>query len=467
MKKSINAKILEYFLAVVVLVLAIMWVGINFYIKSYYYGQKIEMMQETVHDVAQSLAAGDQLEVLDALEYIGYKFGGKISIYDDNSLITIQNNQVGYQKGNIIQKIKHNGVTAYIYTSDFPVKGTKWLMYMEEMADGKMAMLEIPIESIDNTLEIVKQFFTYLVAISIIIAAVFSVVLSRSISKPVTKLNQIAKEMGKLNFQLKYTGKSQDEIGQLGQTLNELTQRLEETINQLKRELDKEKQLDVLRKSFVAQVSHELQTPLSVINGYIEALMDGLVETDDECQYYYEIIEDETAKMSKMVRALLDLSQLETGTFRMEMEKTDLTALIDTIATKYEKMANQREIDWSYSGFGDEVWITADPVKLEQGITNIINNAFKHTAKGDSIYIITEKSDNRLKLTVENDGQQISEEELGYIWESFYKGRTGEDKQGTGLGLAIAANIFKYHHIDYRAYNTQKGVAFELIFETN
>ncbi|PKM49458.1 MAG: hypothetical protein CVV02_16075 [Firmicutes bacterium HGW-Firmicutes-7] len=463
MKRSIKLKIVTYFMAVVIIVLLVIWVGIKVYIKDYYYGEKIEVMKDTVDNLNEILPrSGYSAFVLQDLEYIGYKFGGKISIYDGNSIITILNRNIDYPEGKIIQEIAHKDDVAYILETDYPVKGTKWLLYGEKLKNNQFAMLEIPIESIENTLEIVEKFFSYLVWISIVIAGVFSIILSRNISKPVSELNQIAKEMGKLNFNRKYNGKRKDEIGQLGGTLNEIATRLEKTIYELQLELDKEKQLDILRKSFVAQVSHELQTPLSVINGYIEALEDGLVDTDDERQYYYEIIEDETSKMSKMVKELLDLSQLEAGNFKMKKEAIDITSLLEEIAYKYEKIASAKNIIWTYNIMNETITIEVDPIRIEQAITNIINNAFKHTTMNNKITVCSEKKDNKLFITIDNQGEQIPENQLEHIWESFYKGNTSINKGGTGLGLAIASNIFKYHKMSYRAYNTKDGVAFEI-----
>ncbi len=464
MRTSIKVKVLAYFLGVVIIVLGVIWVGIKFYIQEYYYGQKIELMNVTINDINESYANkrfnGDFLK---DLEYIGYSIGGKISIVDENSIITVMDKSLFNLQKKLIKKIAHKESVAYIYETDYPTKGTQWLLYVETLQSGKFAVLEIPIESIENTLEIVEQFFMYLVLISIVVAGLFSVVLSRNISQPVTQLNEIAKEMAGLNFNKKYLGKRKDEIGQLGHTLNDLTTQLETTINELQNELAKEKQLDVLRKSFVAQVSHELQTPLSVINGYIEALEDGLVDTDEEKQYYYEIIEDETSKMSKMVRELLDLSQLEAGTFKMQKEALDITSLLDVISLRYEKIAHAKDIRWEYKGLKESILIMADPIRIEQGFTNIINNAFKHTEIHHIILVSTLLRNDKLVIAIENEGEEIPEEQLGQIWESFYKGKTSAGKQGTGLGLAIAANIFKYHHIDYRAINTGSGVCFELI----
>lgn len=466
MNKSIKTRIFAYFIGVEILILAIIWLGINFYIEDYYYSRKIDDMKDTIDDIELVFhQSRSGLELRVNFEYIGYQFGGKITIYDEVDMDTLLVNGVFYNRGNVISQIRHNNAIAYVCENNYPLEGSKWLIYGEELYNGQIAVLEIPIESIDNTLDVVKNFFTYLVLISIGIASIFAFVLSKSISNPVSELNAIAKEMGKLNFNKKYNGSRKDEIGQLGHTLNDITKRLEKTINNLQYELDKEKQLDILRKKFIGQVSHELQTPLSVINGYIEALEDNLVDTEDEKQYYYAIIEDETLKMSKMVRELLDLSQLEAGTYKMAKEQVDIIHLLNRITSKYEKIAQAKNIVWKYKGIDKSIWVTIDALRIEQAITNIINNAFKHTKENNIIGIRVTNKPNEIIINIENEGDQISENELGQIWESFYKANTSENKQGTGLGLAIAAHIFKHHNIEYQAYNMKNGVGFELIIK--
>jgi signal transduction histidine kinase len=466
--KSIKMKFFAYFIGIVTLVFLIFWFGVNFYIEGYYYGQKVNEMRKTIKIVENTFkVSGSEYDALTNLEYLGYNFEGKISIHDDNSVIVItDDNNLQYARGKIVKRVSYKGTTAYIYETSYPVSGAKWLMYAEELYNGKIALLQIPIEAIDTTLNIIRTFFKYLAIISVILAIIFALFLSNNITKPVTQLNQVAKEMGKLNFDKKYTGKRRDEIGQLGQTLNSITIKLEKTINDLQYELNKEKQLDVLRKKFVAQVSHELQTPLSIINGYIEALEDNVVESEEERQDYYNIIQDETGKMSKMVKDLLDLSQLEAGTFKINKEEVDISNIIDLLANKYDKLTKSRNIIYNYIGLKDSNYIMGDSLRLEQAFSNILGNALKHTKENGNIIFKGIKLDDKIKITIENEGTHIPESEISLIWESFYKAKTSEKKDGTGLGLAIASYIFKYHNIDYRVYNTKLGVCFEFIIDT-
>jgi len=453
------------------LVLLIIFLGINFYISTYYYGSKVDDMIEIADSIETAYEESDNTIGLSlSIDYIAYIFGGEINIYEEGVTVDMLiQDGFFYKKGTIVKEINHSNVTAYICDNKMGGQNGLWLMYGQELSNGKIVILGIPVEAIDNTVNAIKSFFVIIGLLTTFISAIFAFVLARSMSRPITKLNDIAKEMGKLNFKAKYIGDRKDEIGELGYTLNELTTYLEKTINDLKHELSKEKHLDVLRKRFVGQVSHELQTPLSVINGYIEALSDGVVDNEDEIKEYYSIIEEEAFKMSKMIKELLDLSQLESGNFNMKKDNFDIGALLDSIHNTHRFIAENKGINWLYEPLKEKYIVCGDEGRLEQAFRNIVHNAFKHTPVGGTIQIIAKPIPNqdKFRITFQNNGDPIPEDQLGYIWESFYKAKTSDKKQGTGLGLAIAANIFNYHEITYSASNTEDGVAFEIVIPAN
>lgn len=464
---SINKRVFVYFLSMVLSVMLILFLGINIYVGTYYYSNKLMQMEDTIELVEAAVEESDTTVALRVnLEYISYIFGVKITIYEEGvNMDTLIQDNVFYQQGNIVRTIEKRDMSAYICEQQ--QDGAQWMVYGHQLGSGHIVVLSIPVESIDHTIAGVKNFFVPLTMIGVVVASFLAAVLASSMSRPITRLNRIAKEMSKLNFNIKYEGNRNDEIGQLGFTLNELMTYLEKTINDLKHELSKEKHLDVLRKRFVGQVSHELQTPLSVINGYVEALTDGVVQDEDERQEYYAIIEEEVGKMSRMVKELLDLSQLESGNFKMSKEPFDVTLLLDNIDHTHRFIAEQKQIHWVYKPIDDGFTVNGDEARLEQAIRNILHNAFKHTGEDGTIKIEAAKSisKDRLVLTIKNNGDLIPEDQLDMIWESFYKARTSDKKQGTGLGLAIAANIFNHHKITYRAFNEDEWVVFEIAME--
>lgn len=454
-------KFFVYFVGIVLSVVILFYIGIYFFISDYYYYQKVQFMDETVSQIDMIYELyRNPLERLSQLEYLGMGFEGKISIYDNEKSLTIADEYVlNYSRGTIINELKYNDLNAYIYETSFPVKGSRWLIYIDTMKTGEVAILQIPVIAIDKSVQVIFDFIFYMLGFALVIAIVASVILSGNITKPIKKLYFIAKEISKLNFNVKYNENRRDEIGQLGHMFNDLTDKLQTTIDDLHKELLKEKQIDALRKGFIAQVSHELQTPLSIINGYVEALQDGIVESDEECQDYYEVIRDESGKMSRMIKELLQLSELEAGTFKLEMRKLDLRGVLQDVLVRYKTMLMHQPIELVVKLTEESVMISGDEEKLVQGIANILNNAIKHTKVSGKIYITLTKE----CLIIENEGEPINEEDLPWIWDSFYKGKKGNGKSGIGLGLAIASRIFRSHKISYTAKNTELGVAFKLM----
>jgi signal transduction histidine kinase len=311
----------------------------------------------------------------------------------------------------------------------------------------------------DAVVVLVQKFFLYFGIANAAVFVLFAFFFSRSMSRPLRELNAIAAEMGKLNFSLQYNGNRRDEIGQLGGTLNALMKRLENTISQLKGELSKEKTLEKMRTQFTAQVSHELQTPLSVIKGYAEALADNLY-AGEEAEDAYRILVNEAEKLSSMVDDLLNLSQIEAGAYVLNKQKFSLQAMFNKLDGRYRVFADEKRIHL-HINVPDDASCFGDEQRLEQAVNNILTNAMKHTPDDGNIFITLTQNEENIVITVENDGDPISKEDLPHIFESYYRGKSSA--RGTGLGLAITKHIITLHGGSITAANTKRGVLFEII----
>jgi len=461
---SVRLKVLFSFLGLIAMLALVFYIGMNFFIKDFYYGKKIESMNSmlsqinTMYKVSQS-----EDEALMNIEYLGYQFEGKISIFDkDTQMIVYDSKQFQYTKGTIVEEIKYKEHVAYVYETKYPVEGARWLVYIDQLENNKIALMQIPVVAIEEAIHVIQSFFSLLMLISFGIAIVVSIYLSSTITKPIKKIHSVAKSIGNLEFDVTYTGKSSDEIGQLGNRLNQISQKLKQTIDELQSEIEKEKNIDRLRRRFVAQVSHELQTPISIISSYVEALEDQIV-SENELESYYEVIRDESDKMSRIIKDLLQLSQLEAKTLHFKMESFELVSFIRLMCKRYGVIATQKNLEFLYhEDIQNEIEILGDELRLEQGITNILSNALKHSSKFVKVDL-TQQKDN-FKLRIENSGEKIDDSELPHLFESFYKGKTSLKKEGTGLGLSIAAQIFEQHNIGYKVFNSQDGVVFEINF---
>lgn len=461
---SLRLKVLLSFLSLIMMLGLIFYIGMNFFIKDFYYGKKIEAMNQMVSQINTMYKVSQSAdEALMNIEYLGYQFEGKISIYDqDTQMVVFDSKRYQYTKGTIVEEISYKEHIAYVYVTKYPVEGARWLVYIDQLENNKIALMQIPVVAIEEAIHVIQSFFSLLMLISIGIAFLMAIYLSSTITNPIKKIHKVANSIGNLEFDIKYIGKSKDEIGQLGNRLNQISHTLKETIDELQREIEKEKSVDRLRRRFVAQVSHELQTPISIISSYIEALEDDIV-TDDELDSYYEVIRDESDKMSRIIKDLLQLSQLEAKTVNFKMSSFELTDFIYSLCSRYGLIAKQKGLEFNFTKMlSKKVEFIGDELRLEQGITNILTNALKHSSKYITVDL-TEQKDS-LILRIENSGEHIDETELPHLFESFYKGKTSVKKDGTGLGLSIAAQIFQQHQIDYQVYNSQKGVVFEIRF---
>jgi signal transduction histidine kinase len=304
-------------------------------------------------------------------------------------------------------------------------------------------------------------------------------IVSARITKPITELTKISEKMADLDFDTKYNSKSRDEIDLLGENINELSSALEKTIselktanNELKRDIEKKEQTDEMRKEFLSNVSHELKTPLALIQGYAEGLKEGINDDDKESRdFYCEVIIDEAGKMNNMVKKLLDLNQLEFGYDVVTMERFDIVALISNFLTSAEILINQNGVNVKHDII-PPVYVWADEFKTEEVVRNFFSNAINHV-NGDKIIeikyrLIEQENSNKVRVSVFNTGEPIPDESLPHIWEKFYKVDKARTREygGSGVGLSIVKAIMESMNQEYGVINYTNGVEFWFELET-
>nr|WP_320027232.1 HAMP domain-containing sensor histidine kinase [uncultured Acetobacterium sp.] len=336
----------------------------------------------------------------------------------------------------------------------------EWLTHKVVAADGAQIIGRIPLYSVHEVVEIVENFLLVFLIIVFACSLLFAYFFSRGISKPIVSLNRISREMGNLNFAQKYKGHRKDEIGQLGETLNHISDELEEAILKLQEELNKERTFEKMRQRFTAQVSHEIQTPLAVIKSYAEALEDGILENRDEELEYFVTIQKEADKISGIASDLLDLAQIESGAYQLKKESVSGVEVIASVVERFVNTYPEKNIVFNNSGDPD-FKITMDRKRMEQVFYNLLNNAIKHVGPTDGIIQVgCEIQANEWIVSVYNVGKSIPENEIDQIWEYFYKAQS--DKKGTGLGLAIVKGIIICHGGKVAVDNRGNGVWFEV-----
>ncbi|MGD7007947.1 ATP-binding protein [Metabacillus sp. 84] len=214
------------------------------------------------------------------------------------------------------------------------------------------------------------------------------------------------------------------------------------------RDMTEERRLDKLRKDFIANVSHELRTPIALLQGYSEAIVDDIASSDEEKKEISKVIYEESLRMGRLVNELLDLARMEAGHVTLRYERVQVSELIAKISRKFQGMAREKSIILSSAVHVENDWFIMDSDKIEQVLTNLVDNAIRHTDEGGTVTFTVRTADNGLKVDVTDTGTGIPEEDLPFVFERFYKADKARTRgrSGTGLGLAIAKNIIEAHH---------------------
>ena len=329
-------------------------------------------------------------------------------------------------------------------------------------------LMSMPVVGIQDSVSLSNQFLAYVGVVVLLAGSIIMMLLTRRMTSPILSLTKISERLSHLDFEARYTGKAQDEIGILGNSMNILAEKLEETIKELKtanhelqRDIRQKEKVDEMRKEFIANISHELKTPIALIQGYAEGLTEGMAEKKESRDYYCEVIMDEANKMNKMVQQLLTLTALEFGSDELSVERFDLVDLIQSILNSSQILISQKKATVYFNEQGP-VYVWADEFKIEEVITNYLNNALNHLDGQRRIEIRIWRNEKDVKVTVFNTGQPIPEEDLPKLWTKFYKVDKARTREygGSGIGLSIVKAIMDSHQKEYGVENKEDGVEF-------
>lgn len=350
-----------------------------------------------------------------------------------------------------------------------------YLVLWGTLEDGNLILMRTALESIKESVQIANEFLGYVAIGATILCAIIAVFVSRRIVKPILQLTKISKKMTDLDFNAKYhPNRRHNELDELGEHMNTLSYALEETIselksanNELKKDIEQKEEIDRMRKEFLSNVSHELKTPLALIQGYAEGLQECINDDEESRNFYCEVIMDEADKMNQMVKKLLTLNQLEFGNDTVTMERFNLTELIRGLVTSIGIMLKQKEITISYPQ--EEVYVWADEFKVEEVLTNYLSNAMNHADFEKHIDVRYTKKEDCVRVSVFNTGKQIPEEDIGSIWDKFYKVDKARTREygGSGIGLSIVKAIMDSFHRECGVCNHESGVEFWFELDTS
>lgn len=461
----------------------------SLFFEKFYVTQKTKELKANVEKFKANYTNYNSSGIFNAMSDFEDKNNAKIAILENNGTIKLIQQPLVKEKQSRSSEIMMLAINNWISSLEnyFDVLSTKKTivytlkhpsLYTDNLVlvspvivDGEIQDIVFvlsTLQPVGEATSVTRKYYIYVYIAAVILIAVLSLIYSKMISKPLISLNSTASKISELDFSAKCQVTSNDEIGSLGRTLNFLSEKLGTTLNELKTaneklkgDIEKEKHLEKMRKEFVASVSHELKTPISLIEGYAEGLKDGIPKGDD-ITYYLDVIIDESKNMNSLVCDMLDLSQLESGNFKLNMSKFKILEFINSIYKKYLNNINDRYFKLNIESSLKNIIVQGDSYRIEEVINNLISNAIRHTPHNKTIVIAISMQENKVLIQIENEGSYIENEDLDRIWDKFYKVDKSGNKQlgGTGLGLSIVKNILLLHKSNFGVLNTDVGVCF-------
>lgn len=345
---------------------------------------------------------------------------------------------------------------------------TEYIEMWGSFDSGYHFLIRTPLDSIREGAKLSTRFLAYVGCIMIGVSCILVWYFSRKITDPIMELAMLSQKMANLDFNTKYTSGGDNEIGVLGDSFNRMSEKLEQTISQLKtanfelqKDIEQKEKQEERRKEFIGNVSHELKTPIALIQGYAEGLKEGIHDDPESMEFYCDVIIDEANKMNQMVKNLLTLNQLESGDDGLSMTRFDLAGLIRGVLQSCEILIQQAEAKVSLK-MQETIYVWADEFKTEQVLRNYISNAIHHVEGERIIEIKVEETGEKAHISVFNTGKSIPQEDVERIWDKFYKVDKAHSREygGNGIGLSIVKAIMESFHQKFGVENYDNGVAF-------
>ena len=478
MKHSIRRQMIAIFVGLIACMLVILLVLVGAGLEPYYVREKEENFKELYKEI-ESLAEGEELTEDEVSQinrtaerynfyYIVWNFSNEngFSNLHDSQMLLVQLGGVLFNK--IDSRVMERNDNYQVVEFRDNTQQVDYLALWGTVGNSYNIFIRSPLESIQETMGL---FFRFLLIVGIAVIAggiLFVWYFSRRLTEPLRELAVLSARMADLDFNAKYTSGGGGEIGVLGENFNIMSQKLENTISELKnanfrlqQDIEQKEKMEKMRTDFMGNVSHELKTPIALIQGYAEGLKEGVSDDPESREFYCDVIMDEASKMNQMVKNLMTLNQLEFGDENVEFQRFDLTELIRGVLQSMEIMAQQKEAKVQFRQ-KDPVYVWADEFKAEQVVRNYVSNAFNHLDGDRVVDVKIIPAGDKVKVTVFNTGTPIPEEDVPHIWEKFYKVDKAHTREygGNGIGLSIVKAIMDSFHQEYGVNNYDNGVEF-------
>lgn len=441
LKNSLNNEILKYFLLFSILILGILWLFQFIFFNSFYRDQKINDIKVVANKLKKNQYEENFEEVVNNLAFdqsvcIEIANNNLVSLYRSSffgkGCFSSKESTLNYKFDFLKQNKKEK--TYELINHNF---NTKTLVHAIKLDNDIYAFINTSIDPIDGTVSLIRKELIVITIIILILSFILAYFISNHIAKPIKEINNEAKKLAKSDFNIEFTDSSKI------LEIKELT----DTLNYTKDELNKTEEL---RRDLMANVSHDLKTPLTMIKAYAEIAKDLHADNKEKREEDMNTIISETDRLTILVNDILTLSKMETLSEDLNIEEFDLIKLINDIIKKYQILEDTEKYIFKFEHKDKKLLIKADQKKLSQVIYNLINNAINYTGSDNKVTIkITSKED--ILVEIIDTGKGIKEEDIPYIWNKYYKNKKKHKRNliGTGLGLSIVKNILESHHYEY------------------
>ena len=446
MKKinSINIKTLSYLILYSIAILLLLWIVQILFFKVFY--EKYQM--NNLKSLANELYTTNESDVFYKVESLTFDNNTCVEYIDSNNNQYYYNNRINgclLGKGNILDKyiydIKNSTDDIKAIKLTNPSNNTQSLLYGIKLQKGYVYLFTM-LEDVNSTTSLLKGQLIYITIIAIAFSIIISLFLSHKLSKPITEITDKAKKLADGNYDVHFDKSDIMEINELSDTLNYMEEEMSKT--------------DEYRRDLMANVSHDLKTPLTMIKAYAEMVRDLTYKDKEKRNANLNVIIDESDRLNILVNDILELSKLQENNASIQKENFDLTLELQDILKRYEIIKETENYKFIINT-PDKVIINADRKRINQVLYNLINNAINYTGDDKTIYINITNNKKNYHVEIKDTGKGINNEDIKHIWDKYYKKDKNHRRNvvGTGLGLSIVKNILEAHNFEY-GVNSQK-----------
>ena len=454
-KNSLNAKVWLYLIGFSIIILIFLWLFQVIFLNSYYEFVKTNDIKNIANTINNNKNKKDFVTTLENLSYdksvcieLTDKFNN--SIYNSS----VFNKGCFNEKGTYQYKdlFINSNLEKDSYELVNPRFDNKTLVYATKLSDNLYAFINTSLVPIDDTVSILKNQLIYVSIGVLILSFIIAYFISRKISTPITKINKASRDLANGKYNVVFdTNEDILELKELASTLNYTRDELEKT--------------DALRRDLMANVSHDLKTPLTMIKAYAEMARDLNSNNKVKRNENLTVISEEVDRLNILVNDILLLSKMQSDIENLDLTKFDIVKLIKDIINRYKVLEEKEGYKFIFN-CNKSYYVTADKKKLEQVIYNLINNAINYTGNNKDVYISIISAKANLTVNIKDTGKGINESNIKHIWERYYHNDKLHRRNvyGTGLGLSIVKSILEKHKFKYGVISKEnKGTTFYFV----